>query len=181
MYGVFLSFAGKGQQLAGQIGRTACRLLNAAKQFNRRRIILDMTSQELGRTQNRGQHIVEIVGYATGQLPDNIHLLCLSDLGLQLFLFGDIQKYDQKTLLTLEIHEGAINKRRSDFSIKGSDFGAKSGYALLLVHQTQKTLPIVYIAPKTDLHAGLADNKVIRVAKVSAEGTIDLADYPVGE
>jgi len=36
---------------------------------------LDLAERELAKAENDGQHVVEVVGHAPGELPNGIHLL----------------------------------------------------------------------------------------------------------
>ncbi len=47
-------------------------------------------AQQFQRAHDNGQHIVEVVGDAAGQLADGLHLLRLAQLVFQAVLLGDI-------------------------------------------------------------------------------------------
>ena len=66
---------------------------------------------------NSGQHIVEIMGDPTGQLPDRLHLFALRQTGFQRLLLADINDIGNRRLTPLikrheHIHMGLIRIRQ---------------------------------------------------------------------
>ncbi len=55
--------------------------------------------QEIGRHHDGGQHVVEVVGDAAGELADQLHLLLLRDLGLELALRRGLERIDDGRFL----------------------------------------------------------------------------------
>ena len=54
--------------------------------------------QEIGRHHDGGEHVVEIVRDAAGELADRLHLLRLRELRLQLALLGGLDRVDDRRL-----------------------------------------------------------------------------------
>ena len=57
--------------------------------------------QEVGRHHDGGEHVVEVVRDAAGELADGLHLLHLRDLLLQLAHFGGLDRVDDRRLAVL--------------------------------------------------------------------------------
>ena len=53
-------------------------------------LVLDLRGEHLGVEQDGGQHVVEVVGDAAGQLADGLHALRLGELGFRVLLVGDV-------------------------------------------------------------------------------------------
>ena len=54
------------------------------------RRVLDAVGQDFDRAGDDGEHVVEVMGDAAGQLPDRFHLLRLDQLLLGDALLGDV-------------------------------------------------------------------------------------------
>ena len=50
--------------------------------------------EQVGEADDRGQHVVEVVGDAAGELADRLHLLALRELLLERALLGDVEGVD---------------------------------------------------------------------------------------
>ena len=57
--------------------------------------------QEVGRHHDGGEHVVEVVRDAAGELADRVHLLHLRDLLFQLAHFGGLDRIDDRGLALL--------------------------------------------------------------------------------
>ena len=55
--------------------------------------------QQVGEADDRGQHVVEVVRDAAGELADRLHLLALRELLLERALLGDVEGVDDRRLL----------------------------------------------------------------------------------
>jgi len=95
--------AGKGQQLAGNVGRPLGGGVDLFQIALDRLIPIHRFHGQLGVAEDHPEHIVEIVGYASRQLTDRFHFLGLLQLGLEpgIFLlgplaFGDILDHRNK-------------------------------------------------------------------------------------
>ena len=55
--------------------------------------------QEVGRHHDGGEHVVEVVRDAAGELADRLHLLLLGDLVLERALLGGLERVDDRGLL----------------------------------------------------------------------------------
>ena len=53
--------------------------------------------QEIGEADDGGQHIVEVMRHAAGELADRLHLLALGDLDFERFVLGRIEGEDEET------------------------------------------------------------------------------------
>ena len=54
--------------------------------------------QQVGEADDRGQHVVEVVGDAAGELADGVHLLLLAELIFERPLLGDVEGVDDHRL-----------------------------------------------------------------------------------
>jgi hypothetical protein len=54
------------------------------------RVALDLVRQHVGIEQDRGQHVVEVVRNAAGELADRFHALGMRELRLGMFLVSDV-------------------------------------------------------------------------------------------
>ena len=86
--------AREGQQMPHQARRPVGVLLDLHDVLERRIGRLVGVEQEIGRHHDGGQHVVEIVGDAAGELADQLHLLRLRDLGLELALRRGLERID---------------------------------------------------------------------------------------
>ncbi|MGC4077406.1 MAG: hypothetical protein QM702_10310 [Rubrivivax sp.] len=59
---------------------------------------LVLQQQQVSEADDGGQHIVEVVRHATGQLADGLHLLALGELRLELALLGHVEGVDVDAL-----------------------------------------------------------------------------------
>ena len=91
--------AREGQQMPHQARRPVGILLDLHDVLERRVGRLVGIEQEIGRHHDGGQHIVEIVGDAAGELADQLHFLRLRDLGLELALRRGLERVDDGRFL----------------------------------------------------------------------------------
>ena len=71
------------EELAGQSGRTLCRILDRLHVTDRVRRFRQGEQRHVAATQDDRQHVVEIVRHSRGKLTDGFHLLRLQQLRLQ--------------------------------------------------------------------------------------------------
>ena len=86
--------AREGQQMPHQARRAVGILLDLHDVAERRIGRLVRVEQEVGRHDDGGEHVVEVVSDAAGELADELHLLLLGDLGLELALRGGLERVD---------------------------------------------------------------------------------------
>ena len=91
--------AREGQQMPHQARRPVGILLDLHDVLERRVGRLVGIEQEIGRHHDGGQHIVEIVGDAAGELADQLHFLRLRDLGFELALRRGLERVDDGRFL----------------------------------------------------------------------------------
>jgi hypothetical protein len=75
---------GKRQQACGELRAAIGRLADQLGDRGEASVVLDAIGQDLDRARDHGEHVVEVMGDAAGQLSDRFHLL-----GLDQLLFGD--------------------------------------------------------------------------------------------
>ena len=86
--------AREGKELAHQARRPVGVLLDLDDVLERRVGRLVGVEQKIARHHDGGEHIVEVMRDAAGELADELHLLLLGDLGLQLALRGGLERID---------------------------------------------------------------------------------------
>lgn len=82
--------AAEGEQLAGEIGGPPRGLEDLLPVMAQGAIRRERVHHQLSVAADDHEQIIEVVGYAPGQLPDGIHLLHLRQLLFQLAAFGDV-------------------------------------------------------------------------------------------
>ena len=55
--------------------------------------------EEVGEADDGGEHVVEVVGDAAGELADGLHLLALGELRFERALLGDVDGVDDHRVL----------------------------------------------------------------------------------
>src|SRR4029077_12008602 len=80
----------EGQQLLRERSGAMPRLRDLVKLRAMRAVWRQAFEGKLRVSKNRGQHVVEIVCDAAGQLPNRLHFLRLSELFLERSLFGQV-------------------------------------------------------------------------------------------
>ena len=90
--------AREGQQLAHQRGAAVGVLLDLDDVLEAGIGRLVRVEQEIGRHHDDGEHVVEVVRDAAGELADRLHLLLLVDAVLQVALRGGLQRVDDGRL-----------------------------------------------------------------------------------
>ncbi len=90
--------AREGEQLPHQARRPVGILLDLHDVLERRVARLVSVEQEVGRHHDGGEHVVEVVGDAAGELADHLHLLGLVELALQHPLVGGLDGVDDGRL-----------------------------------------------------------------------------------
>ena len=88
--------AREGQQLPHQARGAVGVLLDLHDVLEGRIGRLVRVEQEIGRHHDGGQHIVEVVRDAAGELADRLHLLLLRELVLQRALLGGLERIDDR-------------------------------------------------------------------------------------
>jgi hypothetical protein len=83
-------FLAKGQQVRRELRRPVGGVIDHLGDRGQRRIMLDAVGQDLDRAGDHGEHVVEVMGDAAGQLPDRFHLLRLEQLLFGGALCGDV-------------------------------------------------------------------------------------------
>ena len=89
----------EGQKLADQAGGPVGVLLDVHDVLEGRVARPVVGEQEVGEADDRGQHVVEVVRDAAGELADRLHLLALRELLLERALLGDVEGIDDRRLL----------------------------------------------------------------------------------
>ncbi len=79
----------EGEQAAGEIGAVLGGTPHRLRELTQV-VVLDMGGEHIGIEQNRGQHVVEVVRHAAGQLADRFHALRLRKLSLGVLAVGDV-------------------------------------------------------------------------------------------
>ncbi len=82
--------AGKGQQARRQRGAAIGRFADQLGDGRKRRVVLHGVGEDLDRARDHGEHVVEFVRDAAGELADRLHLLGLDELLLGGALLGDV-------------------------------------------------------------------------------------------
>ncbi len=95
------------QQLAHQAGGAVGVLLDVHDVLEGRIGRPVVGEQQIGEADDGGQHVVEVVRDAAGELADGLHLLALRELLLQRALLGDVEGIDDHRLLAA----GALGHR----------------------------------------------------------------------
>ena len=72
--------AAEGKQLPGQAARALGGVHDGLGLLAPNAVALGMKEEQLGAGKDHGQHVVEVMGDATGQQPDGLHLLGLQEL-----------------------------------------------------------------------------------------------------
>jgi len=80
---VHVLLAGKGQQLPGELAGAPGSLFGLQEVRVKRFCRIDLRHGHLQATQDHAEHVVKIVGHASGQPSDGLHLLRLLQLSLQ--------------------------------------------------------------------------------------------------
>ena len=112
------------------------------------RVILDGLRQDLDRTGDNGEHVVEVMRNATRQLAHRLHLLCLNQLLLGRTLLGDIP-----------------DKRIDDVAFAATKLGQRHlGENLAAVATQQRRLKSPALCSTADVVQEFADPVIIRVA-----------------
>ena len=75
--------AGEGQQMLGQIGAARGGFVDHLGDRGELRLVLDRVGEDLDRSGDHGQDIVEVVRDAAGELAERFHLLGLPDAVLR--------------------------------------------------------------------------------------------------
>ena len=76
--------------------------------------------QEIGRHHDGGEHVVEVVRDAAGELADRLHLLLLVDAVLQVALRGGLQRVDDGRLaVAVLVLDRRTKKRGPAFALAG--------------------------------------------------------------
>ncbi len=117
-----------------------------------------MTRQEKVRKAHDGrQQVIEVVGDATGELPDGVHLLGLSKTKLQIFLLGDVEQIDNRGRFAgtvvieparnhlrdpfLAIPEGHIHHTRRGLNVERDRQPFRRRRAVLVIEQLAEIAP----------------------------------------
>src|SRR5262249_2065097 len=86
--------AREGQQLARELRGGGRGVVNLMQVCPLLRACGQRVERQLGVANNRGQQVIEIVGYAAGQPPDALHLAGLEQLRFQTAAVGDIADHN---------------------------------------------------------------------------------------
>ncbi len=82
--------AGEGQKMPGELGAAVGRLADQRGDRNHVRLVGNLLGQDFDGPGDDGEHIVEIMRDAAGQLPERVHLLRLSQLLFRRDLMGQV-------------------------------------------------------------------------------------------
>ncbi len=80
--------AGHGQQILDDGGRPFTALQNTFRIFLRPASLRNLPQKQFGITHQNAQHIVQIMGHATGQNPQGFHLFCTLKTLLHVLAIG---------------------------------------------------------------------------------------------
>ena len=89
------------QQLADETGRAIGVLLDVHDVLEGRVGRPVRGQEQVGEADDRGQHVVEVVRDAAGELADRLHLLALRELQLERALLGRLERIDDRGVLAL--------------------------------------------------------------------------------
>ena len=120
--------AREGEQLPHQPGRPVGVLLDLHDVLEGRIGGAVIAEQQVGIADDRGQHIVEVVGDAAGELADRLHLLALDEALLQRALLGGVEGEDERARPFVVLRFGGGQKKRAERG--GSPLSATSTGAM---------------------------------------------------
>ena len=105
--------AGERQQIGRELGGAVGRVVDHLDDRRERGVVLDALGQDLDRARDHGQHVVEVVGDATSQLPDGVHLLGLEKLFLCRTLGCDVphERVDDEPIAAAQRSQRHLGKK----------------------------------------------------------------------
>ena len=130
--------ARKGEQLPHQPGRPIGVLLDLHDVLEGRVGRAVIGEQEIGIADDRGQHVVEVVRDAAGELADGLHLLALREVLLQGALLGGVEREEGRARALVAARIGGRDEeprrtrgaRPLERDVEGRDFALALGRRL---------------------------------------------------
>src|ERR1700736_1248387 len=175
-----LLVGGEAEQAANEV-RTAPRsLVRGVNELERLFLSRHEALQQTEIADDDAQQVVEVVGDASGELTDGLHLLTLIELPLELLALGDIARYFRGSdNFAARISNGGDGERDVDelsiFSPAQSLNGLDSLAALDAI---EKVRFLFFMVRGNQAHNGTADHLIRGVTEYSLGGEVPASDDP---
>ena len=137
--------AGERQQADGEICPPVGRIADQLGDRRQVRNILDAVGQDFDRTRDHGQHVVEVMGDAAGQLPERFHLQRLDQSRFGGTLLGNVpdKGVDDVTVTTSQRRERHFDEKLVTVAVQGRSLIAHAHRAAGgLAQELRDALPV---------------------------------------